>query len=162
MTICGIEWRASFSGLEVSRCGKIRSAKSGRILKPWAHRSGHLYVRSSKQMGKSLQVHRLVALAFIGDCPENMECCHKDGNPMNNHVDNLEWGCRSKNIRDYIAKHNKHWRAAITYDIAEQIRAEYSGVHGSQSALARKYGVSRFVISDLVAGKTYKSLVQQS
>lgn len=49
-------------------------------------------------------VHRLVAMAFIPN-PDNLPCInHKDCNPANNHVDNLEW-CDWKYNNNY-ADHN--------------------------------------------------------
>lgn len=36
-------------------------------------------------------VHRLVALAFHGEPPEGYQVNHIDGNPRNNHSNNLEW-----------------------------------------------------------------------
>jgi len=44
------------------------------------------------------QVHRLVAFTFLGGT-EDMEVNHKDGNPLNNRLDNLEIVTRAQNIR---------------------------------------------------------------
>lgn len=49
-----------------------------------------------------LYVHSLVLTAFVGPKPEGMECCHRDGNPLNNHIDNLRWGTHSDNMQDSI------------------------------------------------------------
>jgi hypothetical protein len=53
---------------------------------------------------KALRVHRLVAEAFIPN-PDNLpEVNHKDENPMNNEVSNLEWCNRSYNINYRFSK----------------------------------------------------------
>jgi len=49
----------------------------------------------------------MVLEAFVGPCPEGMECCHRDGNPANNHVGNLYWGTRSENLYDAV-RHGAH------------------------------------------------------
>lgn len=45
-------------------------------------------------------VHRLVLETFIGPCPPGMECCHNDGNSLNNFIGNLRYDTRSNNQRD--------------------------------------------------------------
>jgi hypothetical protein len=58
---------------------------------------GYKYVKLKD--GKSHSVHRLVATSFIPK-PEGKDCVnHKDFNPSNNHVSNLEWVTHQENIQ---------------------------------------------------------------
>lgn len=102
---------------EVSNLGRIRSLDrdyvnaagrnrrvKGRIIvlvnKPSGYKGVCLCV-GGKQTGKN--VHRLVAMAFIGPPPfVKAEVNHKDGNKSNNHYSNLEWCSRAENVQHAV------------------------------------------------------------
>ena len=47
---------------------------------------------------KLIGVHRLVAIAFLENPDNKKYVNHKDNNPSNNHIDNLEWCSQQENI----------------------------------------------------------------
>lgn len=48
---------------------------------------------------KTWLVHRLIGITFLGIPKEKMTINHKDGNRLNNNLDNLEWLSLADNIR---------------------------------------------------------------
>jgi len=84
---------------EVSSYGNVRNVRTGRVLKP-LNNHGYKRVNLSKgNVQKLYQVHRLVAFAFIPN-PEGLpQINHKDENPNNNCVENLEWCTPLYNVR---------------------------------------------------------------
>jgi len=50
--------------------------------------------------GVTKTVHRLVLEAFVGPCPDGLECCHEDDEPTNNCLSNLRWDTKSENQKD--------------------------------------------------------------
>ena len=49
---------------------------------------------------KMMLVARAVYAWFHGETPDNKDICHKDDNPDNNHIDNLEALSHGENIRN--------------------------------------------------------------
>lgn len=68
----------------------------GRILKP-DNTSSYSRVRLAN--ASRHLVHRLVAMAFIGEDKSKPVINHIDNNPLNNNVTNLEWCTQKENIR---------------------------------------------------------------
>lgn len=104
-------------------------------------------------------VHRLVAQAFIKAIDGKDMVNHKDGNKLNNHVDNLEW-CTSqendKHAKDYgllnPARGELHPSAKLKAEDVIFIRG--SSLSGAE--LARKYNVPRSTITKIRKRHSWK------
>jgi hypothetical protein len=82
--------------------GVIQNFKE-RILQPGNMTSGYCFVGLTRNKKcKNFAVHRLVAKAFIPNPNNFSDINHKDGNKKNNHVENLEWTTRSKNLKHAV------------------------------------------------------------
>ena len=103
-------WKAidNFPAYEVSNHGDVRrilggqGAKAGKFIKWHLHTSnGYPDVRlRSNGVVKSIHVHKLVGLAFIGERKAGMQIRHLDGNKKNNHISNLVYGTAKENGED--------------------------------------------------------------
>ena len=71
-------------------------------------RNGYYIIQLSKNGArKSHQVHRLVAEAFIPNIENKPFINHKDYNPLNNNVNNLEWCTQKENVNWSICNMKK-------------------------------------------------------
>ena len=94
-----------YEGLyQVSNWGRVKSLnykRTGkeRLLNPKPNNKGYMRVTLYKNKIRTKHfVHRLVAQTFIPNPNNYPEVNHKDENPNNNHLDNLEWCDRKYNI----------------------------------------------------------------
>lgn len=86
-----------FPNYQVSTLGRVKSLNYNhtgkeKLLKLQKNRDGYLYVRLyNNKHPKYFLVHRLVAKCFLEPIEGKDIVNHKDENPSNNHVDNLEF-----------------------------------------------------------------------
>lgn len=166
-----------YEGYLVSDDGRVWSSKRG-IELAQEEKKGYLNVYLYNRDGrKFIGVHRLVAIAFIPN-PDNLpEVNHKDENPMNNRVDNLEW-CTAKYNSNYgthsskLSEQNKgennpFYGRKHTEDSIERMRAAKHGmpsnnrktivVNGkryvSMSECAKEIGISLTQLHNIKNGK---------
>lgn len=112
-------------------------------------------------------IHRLVANTFL-DNPENLPLVnHKDGNPLNNHVDNLEFCTSSYNnqhrydVLGYISKNRRLSDEDIIfiYENAIKCKNKYDK-SGNFKFLSEKYNVNVCTINEIVNNKTYLNITK--
>lgn len=150
---------------QVSNLGRVRSLdslawnhngyapKKGVVLVSRANATGHHTVHLSKDGKSKIQfVHRLVACAFIPN-PNNYPIInHKDENPSNNCVENLEWCTHKHNMnygnRPFIG--NAKCLKQIDKD------GIVVGRFRSLAEAARKTGINRGNISSVLNGGKYR------
>ena len=82
----------------ITEDGRVWSYITKRYLKQMNDKDGYLQVNLYKnRQCNTKKVHRLVADAYL-DNPENKpQVNHKDENPKNNNVNNLEWATNEEN-----------------------------------------------------------------
>lgn len=92
-----------YEGLySVSNKGRVKSHIKNRILSPQDNGVG--YFKVILVGGKRAYIHRLVADAFLPNPHNRTEVNHKDSNPSNNSVENLEWVSSSENSKHAVYK----------------------------------------------------------
>lgn len=90
------------SGLIYSCNRKFVNNGNGIILRPHPDEDGYLRVSiyDLNHIKKLVAVHTLVLLTYLGNKPNDKYVAnHKDGNRINNHIDNLEWCSITANER---------------------------------------------------------------
>lgn len=124
LPVVGFEHRYSVSDQgQVQACAYQAKTRYGdacqrpsKILNGRRTKKGYIIVGLTEPGGKCVQkrIHRLVLDAFVGPCPEGMECCHGPGGPSDNRLVNLRWDTREENARDTV-RHGHHWQVNKTH-----------------------------------------------
>ena len=145
---------------EVSDCGRVRNKRNGYILKPCNDKDGY-YLVSLCDRGKQVTrwIHRLVAAAFWGECPDGMMVNHKDGRKQNNNRNNLEYVTHAENERHAAimglkARGERSPRAKLTEDDVRAIRRRCE-LGYTKAQLGRMYGVSDVAICYIVSRRNW-------
>jgi len=154
-----------FPSYFASKDGTIWKFKAGRfkVLQPSVNeaRKGYLHVGPYKDgKNRTVWVHKLILLAFIGPRPDGMEIMHIDGDKTNNALSNLRYGTPVENNQDK-KNHGTHLvgercgSSKLTESQVVEIRSLYATGRYSQTTLAKMFGVTQTPISLIVRNKTW-------
>jgi hypothetical protein len=162
-------YKSKVSFYEVSNLGNTRATitSSGKRyqlnqqLSNNGYKSVHI-VKDGDSKSKHVLVHRLVLLAFVG--PSDLFVNHKDGNKLNNHVDNLEYCTKSENglhayrtglnprKRPNQIKGSDTWASKLTEDTVKDIVYKNKVLKVTQVDLAKEYGATQSSIWAVLNG----------
>jgi hypothetical protein len=135
------EWRIipGFSDYEASSHGRIRAIKTNKILNPYKSKAGYLETNLSvNKKPVQTRVHRLIALAFIGECPIGFCVHHRDKNKSNNYYKNLLYVDRKKHLADY--------HKLLSDDEIEEMRHLYLNHVSSVAELAKVLDIEQSMV----------------
>lgn len=155
---------------EISDLGRVRRSlasmggRAGRVRKGVVHKKGYVQFMLSVSNRQFMRDgHRLVADAYLGEIPPQMQVNHKNGDKADNRVENLEIVTNSENRahsyqvlgvapnrgKSGAENHNSKFGS----DAVAAIKNAHKDGQGP-AALARQYGVSRQTIHRIVKGLT--------
>jgi hypothetical protein len=163
----GIE---GFSGYEVSNYGRVKSVDrvvtdtkgrkkpiKGQLIKGSNNGGEHDYlfvkIRNDKGVLEKRYIHRLVGMAFLANPLNKPQINHINGDRQNNEVDNLEYATASENMQHAYDTGLKECK--ISDEEARWIVLNYleGDRQYGQTALAKKFNVSRSAIYFILVGK---------
>jgi hypothetical protein len=159
-----VEYRPieGFPGYRVGTDGSVWSTKVSKEWKrmtPIPHPSGYprLQLRDANGQRQTRFIHRLVAVAFLGDSPDGMECCHNNGIRSDSRLSNLRWDTHVGNHADMYAHGTDHIgeknpRAKLC---AEDVRKIRSLSHLTRRKVAEMFGVSITTVVYAISGKRW-------
>lgn len=160
---------------QVSDCGRVRSLlfinrhgshprKTPLVLTPFMPTGGYPRVSMCKgNVAVNAHVHSLVLLGFKGERPTKRHVGgHRDGNPANNHLSNLDWITFKENEADKI----RHGRGPIgeknpsvklsNANVLEIRRLRSSGM--KLSDIGRLFSISKTNAADIAKRRIWRHL----
>lgn len=155
-----------FNDYEIKENGDVYSSKykERRKLKPGLDTHGYRHVAICNDGNpKSMSIHQLVALQYLPPRPSpKHEIRHLDGNILNNHYSNLEWGTHAENMADMIrhgtiSRGERCGTSKLTEDQVRRIKFLKGKVeHGYWVHLSRALGVHRCTIYQILHGRRWR------
>ena len=152
---------------DVSDHGRVRRMKAynntwiGKVLKSVVGKNGYVQVGLCNGFNqRTHKIHQLATEAFFGECPDDKEVNHIDGDKTNNHIGNLEYVSHRENVlhacRNGLsasARGEQQGNVKLTEENVHEIRTLLG--KKSQNVIARLFNVSQPTISDISTGKNW-------
>lgn len=160
------EWKKvdNFPNYSVSNFGRVRNDIRQKMMKISVKCGYGNLCLTNNIIKKNFKVHRLVALAFIPNPENKSDVNHKDKNPLNNNISNLEWNTRKENNQHRCAnimiKTNKNKEIIRIDKNTKEILDKYESIQkAGEWAVENNYTKSshngRNAIGNCLIGVTY-------
>lgn len=157
-----------YPNYQISNLGNVKSLNNYKrndckILSPSLSKSGyyHIGIRLNKKRIYHT-IHRLIAIHFINN-NENYKCVnHKDGNKLNNSIENLEWcnySINNKHAYDNgLNKNNEnHGKSKLSNNDVLLIKKKLNNKE-NQREISIEFNVNKSTISLINTKKTWANL----
>lgn len=162
---------------EASNIGRFRNAQTKKVLKQFESLHGYMILQAKPEKYETVNVriHRAVAEAFLGKCPEGYVVNHKDGNKHNNHIENLEYvtpgannqhaldnGLRhTANMKEKAVRGEAHCCATITEEVVYKILKMRDETGYGCRRIAKALNINRSVVNHILSGHSWKETVEK-
>ncbi len=142
------------SHYEIDRLGNIYNRITEKYLAGhFQHGERVFYLRIDNKKHRLTQA-QIIAETFIEKSSENACVTHKDGDKLNNDINNLEWVTRQE-INNKIG--SKFRKAVLQYDLERNLLKEYPSIREAGEAI----GIKRLTnFSKLARNRTYKFVLK--
>lgn len=143
--------------------GKIVTYKGRQFKNEYTDRDGYHKVGLTHcGKYKTVHVHRLVAIAFLGEPNDKtLVVNHIDSNPGNNRIENLEWVTQQQNClhsfnfgkRKENSGENHRWAVLTNFQVLEIPKLRELGY--SLHQISKLYNVSYSCIKNIASGRKW-------
>ncbi len=134
----------------------------GKILSKWINGRGYANTVLWKDgTQKTFRIHRLVCIMFLENPLDKEQVNHKDGNKLNNCVDNLEWCTNLENIRHAYKTGLKTGNLGTINGSSKLTEEEVISIRNSSKSsetLAYLYKVNTSTITRIKSRKLWKHI----
>lgn len=141
----------------ITKKGEVINKHNNHKLKPQPNGKGYLRVVIGK---KRYFVHRLVAEKYIPNPDNKLQVNHKNGNKLDNCIENLEWVTNQENRNHAIEKGLHLCGSKCSYAKLNENDVVYILTHKNLNnlQLSKMFNVSKNTIQDIKVGRTWKQL----
>ena len=158
-----------FPNYGIDEQGNVFSFKSNQFIRPImarvikGNKNQAYWSVILKKEGKSYQryIHRLLAQTFIFNSEKKATVNHKDGNRLNNNLDNLEWTTQKENVDhalDILHTFQAN-RKLKSEDISIIFQMRKKGIRYKE--IAKQFNVSHHQIRSIIHGRQWITTSKQ-
>lgn len=146
----------SLEDYEITKNGEVINKNTNRVLKPQLNGKGYYRVCIGGQLKF---VHRLVAQKYVPNPNNKPQVNHKDGNKLNNCVDNLEWVDNKENRKHAIENGLHLFGEKCPYSKLNKQQVDFIRNHKdiSNAELSKLFNVAKSTISSAKNHKSWKN-----